>query len=129
MEFCDLNKACPKDNFPTPFIDQILDECAGSEIFSFMDRFSGYNQIQIKPKDQHKTTFIFPWGNFAYWKIPFGLKNVGETFQCAMTFAFHDLKHIVKAYLDDLLLTLAREWIMLSTFGLVLKDVFTIESV
>jgi hypothetical protein len=43
MDFWDLNKACPKDNFPTPFIDQILDECEGSEIFSFMDGFSGYN--------------------------------------------------------------------------------------
>ena len=41
--FRDLNHACPKDNFPTPFIDQILDECAGSEIFSFMDGFFGYN--------------------------------------------------------------------------------------
>ena len=46
-DFRDLNCACPKDNFPTPFIDQILDECAGSEVFSFMDNFSGYNQIQI----------------------------------------------------------------------------------
>ena len=63
--FCDLNHACPKDNFPTPFIDQILDEHAGSEVFSFMDSFSGYNQIQIKPEDQHKTTFICPWGMFA----------------------------------------------------------------
>jgi hypothetical protein len=45
MDFRYLNKACPKDNFPMPFIDQTLDECAGSEIFSFMDRFSGYNQI------------------------------------------------------------------------------------
>jgi hypothetical protein len=51
MDFCDMNEACPKDNFPTPFIDQILDECAGSKIFSFMDGFSSYNQIQIKPKD------------------------------------------------------------------------------
>jgi hypothetical protein len=75
MEFRDLNKACPKDNFLTPFIDQILDECAGREVFSFMDEFSGYNQIQIKPEDQHKTTFIYPWGTFAYRKMPFGLKN------------------------------------------------------
>jgi hypothetical protein len=51
MEFCDLNKACPKDNFPTPFIDQIIDECAGCEVFYFMDGFSGYSQIQIKPED------------------------------------------------------------------------------
>jgi hypothetical protein len=101
-DFRDLNKACPKDNFPTPFIDQIIDECAGCEAFSFMDGFSGYNQIQIKPEDQHKTTFICPWGTFAYRKMPFGLKNVGATFQWAMSFAFHDLKHIVEAYLDDL---------------------------
>jgi hypothetical protein len=65
MEFHDLNKECPKDNFQTPFIDQILDECVGSKVFSFMDEFSGYNQIQIKPEDQHKKTFIFPWGTFA----------------------------------------------------------------
>ena len=59
-DFHDLNRACPKDNFPTPFIDQILDECVGSEVFSFMDGFSRYNQIQIKCGDQHKTTFICP---------------------------------------------------------------------
>jgi hypothetical protein len=102
IDFLDLNKSCPKDNFPTPFIDQILDECAGSAFFSFMDRFSGYNQIQIKLEDQHKMTFIFPSGTFAYQKIPFSLKNAGETFQRALTFEFHDLKHIVEAYLDNL---------------------------
>ena len=59
-DFRDLNLACPKDNYPIPFIDQIIDDCAGSEIFSFMDGFSGYNQIQIKPEDQHKTAFICP---------------------------------------------------------------------
>jgi len=58
MDFRDLNKACHNDNFPTPFIDQIIDECVGSEVFSFMDAFSGYNQIQIKPKYHHKMTFI-----------------------------------------------------------------------
>jgi hypothetical protein len=78
--FHDLNKACPKDNFPTPFINQIIDECVGCEYFSFMDGFLGYNQIQIKPKDQHKMAFICPWGTFVYRKIPFGLKNDGSTF-------------------------------------------------
>ena len=71
---------CPKDNYPTPFIDQILDDYAGDEIFSFMDGFFGYNQIQIKPEDQHKITLIFPWGSFAYRKMPFGLKNARATF-------------------------------------------------
>ena len=94
--------ACPKDNYPTPFIDQIIDACAGSEFFSFMDGFSGYNQIQIKLEDQHKMDFFCPCGTFAYKKIPFGLKNVEATFQWEMNFSFHDIRNIVKPYLDDL---------------------------
>jgi hypothetical protein len=101
VDYQDINKACPKDNFPTPFVDQIVDDCAGSEIFSLMDGFSGYNQINIAPEDQHKTDFICPWGTFAYRKLPFGLKNAGATFQRAMSYAFHDIKHIVQPYLDD----------------------------
>jgi hypothetical protein len=68
-----------------------------------MDGFFGYNQINIVPADQHKTTFIFPMGTFTYRKLPFGLKNVDATFQRAMSYAFHDIKHIVQPYLDDLL--------------------------
>ena len=67
-----------------------------------MDDFSRYNQIQIKPEDQHKTTFIFPWSTFTYQKMPFSLKNIGATFQRAMTLIFHDLKMIIEVYLDDL---------------------------
>ena len=66
IDFRDLNKACPKDNFPTPHIDQIIDNYVGSVIFLFMDGFSSYNQIDILPFDQHKMEFIFPWGTFAY---------------------------------------------------------------
>ena len=96
IEFRDLNKAYPKDKFPTSHIDQIIDNCAGSVIFSFMDGFSGYNQIEILPFDQHKTTFIFAWGTFAYKRLPFGLKNAGATFQRAMSYVFHDVKDIVE---------------------------------
>jgi hypothetical protein len=67
-----------------------------------MDGFSGYNQINIAPEDQHKMNFICPWGTFAYRKLPFDLKNAGATFQRAMSYAFHDIKHIVQPYLDDL---------------------------
>jgi hypothetical protein len=101
-DFHDLNHACPKDNFPTPFIDQIIDDCADHKALSFMDGFSGYNQIQIHPTDQYKTAFTTPWGTFSYRVMPFGLKNVGATFQWAMTYIFHDLSHIILAYLDDL---------------------------
>jgi hypothetical protein len=100
MDFHDLNHAYPKDNFPTPFINQIIDDCIGHDTLSFMDGFSGYNQIQIHPVDQYKTAFTTPWGTFAYRVMPFGLKNIGSTFQWAMTYVFHDLAHIILAYLD-----------------------------
>jgi hypothetical protein len=67
-----------------------------------MDGFSEDNQIDILPADQHKTTFIFPWGMFSYRKLPFCLKNARDTFQRAMSYTFHDIKHIVEPYLDDL---------------------------
>jgi hypothetical protein len=102
VDYRDINKACPKENFPTPFVDQIVDDCVGSEILSLMDGFSSYNQINIAPEDQHKTAFICPWGTFANRKLPFGLKNVGTTFQRDMSYAFHDIKHIIQPYLDDL---------------------------
>ena len=64
IDFPDLNRACPKDNFLTPYINQIIDNCARSTIFSFMEVFSGCNQIAILSSDQHKMTFIFSWGDF-----------------------------------------------------------------
>jgi hypothetical protein len=102
IDYRDINKACSKDKFSTPFVDQIVSNCVGSEIFSLMDSFNGYNQINIFPVDQHKSAFICPWGTFAYWKLPFGLKNVGATFQHAMSYDFHNIKHIIQPYLDDL---------------------------
>eukprot|EP00253_Pinus_taeda_P024867 PITA_24867 len=102
VDYRDVNQACPKDNYPTPFIDQIIDKCTRCEIFSFMDGFFGYNQINIRPQDQSKTTFICPWGTFAYHKVPFGLKKAGATLQRAMNYAFYDIKNIVQPYLDDI---------------------------
>lgn len=103
VDYRDLNKACPKKNYPSQFIDQIIDDCVGCEVFSFMDGFSSYNQINILLEHQHKMTFIFPWGTFAFKKLPFGLKNSRSTFQRAMSYAFHDIKSIEQPYLDDLL--------------------------
>ncbi|KAH9302656.1 hypothetical protein KI387_014239, partial [Taxus chinensis] len=99
-----INKACPKDNFPLPSIDVIVDATAGFELLSLMDGFSGYNQIKISEQDQAKTTFITPWGTYCYAIMPFGLKNAGATCQQAMTYIFHDLIHkIMESYVDDLL--------------------------
>ena len=102
VDYRDFNQACPKDNYLTPFINQIINDCVGCEIFSFMDGYSGYNQINIYPEDQYKTIFIYPWGTFSYRKLPVGLENTGETFKRAMDYAFHEINHIVQPYLDDL---------------------------
>ena len=103
-DFRDLNKACPKDDFPLPNIDTLVDATTGHEMLSLMDGFFGYNQIKVAPQDQHKTTFITPWGTFCYKVMPYGLKNDGETYQRAMTYIFHDYMHdILEDYVDDLL--------------------------
>jgi len=103
--FRDLNKACSKDNFSLPNIDMIIDSLASYEMLSFMGRFLGYNEIKIKESDQHKTTFITPWGNICYKVMPFGLKNTGVTYQRAMKTMFHDFIHkIVEVYVDDILI-------------------------
>lgn len=102
VNYWDVNCAYPKDNYLTLFINHIVDDCVGSQIYSFMDGFSGYDQINILPADQPKTAFISPWGTFSYQKLPFGLKTVGAMLQWEMDYAFHDIKHIMQPYLDDL---------------------------
>ena len=103
IDFLDLNWVCPKDNLPTPFIHQIINVCTKHDVFSFMDIFFGYNQIQIWEEDHYKTTFTTPWGTFAYRVMPFGLKNVGATFQHDVIHCFCDLIHIMLVYLDNLI--------------------------
>ncbi|GKD82846.1 reverse transcriptase domain-containing protein [Tanacetum coccineum] len=75
-----LNEATPKDHFPLPFMDQMLDRLAGNDYYCFLDDFSSYLQIPIDPKDQEKTTFKCPYGTFAYRRMPFGLCNASGTF-------------------------------------------------
>jgi hypothetical protein len=102
VDYRELNKATLKDYFPLPFIDQVLDTLAGKKYFSFLDGFSGYNQIQIAPEDQEKTTFTCPWGTFAYKVFSFGLCNAPATFQRAVLGIFADLIHeCVEIYMDD----------------------------
>ena len=81
VDFTDLNKACPKDSFSLPHIDQLVEATAGHKIISFMDAFSGYNQILKHADDQEKTTFITDRGTYCYKVMPFGLKNAGATYQ------------------------------------------------
>ncbi|PKI42621.1 hypothetical protein CRG98_036984 [Punica granatum] len=93
VDYRDLNKASPKDNFPLPHIDVLVDNTARHAQFSFMDGFSGYNQIRMAEEDKIKTAFTTMWGTFCYRSIPFGLKNAGATYQRAMVTLFHDMMH------------------------------------
>ena len=103
IDFRNLNKACQKDNFPLPPMEKILQAVAGSELMSFLDGFSGYNQVLVHLDDQLKTTFRTKWGTYAYQKMPFGLINAGATFQRAMDIAFKGLVNkSVVIYLDDI---------------------------
>ncbi|CAL8076786.1 unnamed protein product [Prunus armeniaca] len=81
QDYTDLNKACPKDSFPLPRIDQLVDATAGHELLSFMDAYSGYNMIFMNPADNEHTTFITNRGLYYYNVMPFGLKNAGPTYQ------------------------------------------------
>jgi hypothetical protein len=76
IDFTDLNKACPKDPFPLPCINQIVDSTTGCDLLCFLDAFSGYHQIKMAVKDEEKTAFIMTIGCFCYTCMPFGLKNV-----------------------------------------------------
>ncbi|CAL2271820.1 unnamed protein product [Prunus armeniaca] len=102
-DYRDLNQACPKDEFSLPNMDILIDSTSGQGLLSFMDGFSGYNQIKISSKDAEKTAFRTPYGNFYYSVMPFGLKNAGATYQRAMTAVFHDMMgKEVEDYVDDL---------------------------
>ena len=81
VDFQDLNNASLKDDFPLPHIDDLVDNTAIYALLSFMDEFSGYNQIKMAPEDMEKTSFITPWGMYYYKVIPFGLKNASVTYQ------------------------------------------------
>ena len=80
VDYRELNEATQKYHFPLTFIDQVLNTLSRKNFFSFLDGFSGHNEIQISPKDQDKTTFTCPWGTFAYRVFPFGLCNAPTTF-------------------------------------------------
>ena len=88
IDFTDLNKACPKDSFPMPKINQLVDATVGHPRMSFLDTFQGYIQIPLALDDQEKTAFVTLIGNYHYKVMSFGLKNAGSTYQRMMTRMF-----------------------------------------
>ncbi|WJZ81221.1 hypothetical protein VitviT2T_001074 [Vitis vinifera] len=105
VDFRDLNKASPKDDFSLPHIDLLVDSTAGHSMLSFMDGFLRYNHILMALEDMEKTTFITEWGTYCYKVMPFGLKNAGATYHRAITTLFHDMMHRdVEVYVDDMIM-------------------------
>ena len=121
-DFTDLNKACPKDSFPLPRIDQLVDSTAGHKLLTFMDAFSGYNQIRMAKEDQEKTSFITSQGLYCYKVLPFGLKNAGATYQRLVNKMFNkQIGRNMEVYMDDMLVKSREELAHLDD----LKETFT----
>ena len=110
IDFTDLNRACPKDRYPFPRIDTMVGSTARHELLSFMDAFSGYNQIKMKEDDQERTSFVTSQGLFCYKVMPFRLKNAGATYQRLMNKMFtHQTGRNIQVYVDDMLVKSLRE--------------------
>ena len=110
VDYTSLNKHCPKDHFPLPRIDQIVNATTGCERLSFLDAYSGYNQIKMKIDDEEKTAFITPYGVFCYKVMSFGLKNAGATYQRTMQACLLDqIGRNVYVYVDDIVVTTKTE--------------------
>ena len=104
VDFTNLNKACPKDSYPLPRVDVLVDSTARHQLLSFMDAFSGYNQIRMHEADQKKTSFVTSQGLFCYKVMPFGLKNTCATYQRLMNkMLTQQIGRNVQVYVDDML--------------------------
>jgi hypothetical protein len=110
INYTDLNKHCPKDPFPLPRIDQVMDSTAGSVILYLLDCYSGYHQIAMHTDDEDKTTFITPHGIYCYKVMTFGLKNVGATYQKAIQKCLKiQIGKNVEAYVDNVVVKTTEE--------------------
>ncbi|KAL4022918.1 hypothetical protein IC575_016664 [Cucumis melo] len=103
VDFRVLNKSYPKDDFSLPIIEIMVDATTGHEALSIIDGSSEYNQIRMAFSDEEMTAFRTPKGIYCYKVMPFGLKNAGATYQCAMQKVFNDMLYkYVECYVDDL---------------------------
>jgi len=103
-DYTDLNKACPKDSYPLPSIDRLVDGASGKEMMSFLDAYSGYNQRQMYEPDIPKTAFTTDTANYCYKVMPFGLQNVGATYQRLMDKVFKEqIGKNMEVYVDDMI--------------------------
>jgi hypothetical protein len=103
IDYTSLNKACPKDPFPLPRIDQIVDSISSCDLLCFLDAYSGFHQIPMSREDEEHTTFITIDGIFCYVFMPYDLKKVIPTFVCVVHKTFGDLiRDLIEVYVDDI---------------------------
>jgi len=103
VDYTDLNKAYPRDAYPLPNIDRLVDGAIRNKVLSFLDAYSGYNQIPMATSDMNKTAFITDDANYFYRVMPFGLKKAGATYQRLMDKVFsHLMGQCVEVYVDDM---------------------------
>jgi hypothetical protein len=108
-DYTSLNKACPKDPYPLPRIDQIVDSTSGCDLFSFFDAYSSFHQIQMSREDRKHTALLTVDGLYCYVVTPYGLKNALPTFVRSMSKTFGDLiKDRVEVYVDDIMVKTKR---------------------
>jgi len=101
IDFTDLNKDCPKDDFPLPRIDKIVDDAANSQLMPLLNCFSGYYQIWMRAEDEEKISFITPFGTYCFVRMPEGLKNAGQSFSRMTSKVLESqLKRNILAYVD-----------------------------
>ncbi|PKA49398.1 RNA-directed DNA polymerase like [Apostasia shenzhenica] len=104
VDFRTLNQACPKDTYPLPRIDTMVDRTFGYEVMSFLVAFSGYHQIRMAKEDEEKIAFITDFDTYCYNVMPFGLKNAGATSRHMIDAVFKDQRgKNLEAYVDDIL--------------------------
>src|SRR6266540_361955 len=110
VDFTKLNKACPKDDFSLPRIDQQVDSTAGCELLSFLDVYSGYHQVQMAKQDEKHTSFITHLGTYCYIRMTFGLQNAGATFaRLVQKVLGGQFGRNIKAYVDDIVVRSKKE--------------------
>ena len=104
VDYTGLNKACPKDSYPLPTIDQLVDSTVYHGMYNFMDAAQGYHQIPMKEEDQEKTSFITYQGLYYYNVLPFGLKNARAIYRRLMKVIFKEnIGNTIEVYIDDLI--------------------------
>jgi hypothetical protein len=105
VDYTSLSKACPKDPFPLPHIDQVVDLTIRCKLLSFLDAYSSYHQIPFAKADQSATMFITPFGCFCYVKMSFELKNTWVTYHWCMQSCFEgQIRYNLEVYVDDIII-------------------------